>query len=167
VQVRQTFEDWLVAHGYRVAPVTLENSDWQFAIPYDDAVLRNDNVLAAHIRQEYLDYTARVVPWYRQAALDLLGRRPALVFLLHASRLNADCIDQISAILRDNDLHTVTLDEATRDPAYSIPDTYVGPDGDEWVTRWSLALHKILPWSGFPLPQKDIVDDDNRLEPNP
>jgi peptidoglycan/xylan/chitin deacetylase (PgdA/CDA1 family) len=166
IQVRQTFESWLTAHGYRIAPVTLENSDWQFAIPYDDAVLHKDDALADHIREEYLDYTARVTRWYRQAALDLLGRRPALVFLLHASRLNADSIDQIATILRESDLHAVTLDQAMHDPAYSIADTYVGPDGDEWLTRWSLTLHKNLPWSNFPQPQADVVADDNRLEPN-
>jgi peptidoglycan-N-acetylglucosamine deacetylase len=37
-----------------------------------------------------------------------------------------------------------------KDPAYGIADTYVGPDGDEWLTRWSLTLHKDLPWSTFP-----------------
>ena len=164
--VRQTFESWLVAHGYRVAPVTLENSDWQFAIPYDDAILRNDNVTAAHIRREYLDYTTQMVRWYRQAALSLLDRRPALVFLLHASRLNADCIDRLAEILRNNDLHPVPLDKAMRDPAYKIADTYIGPDGDEWLSRWSLTLHKDLPWDSFREPPADIVAADNRLEPN-
>lgn len=166
-EARQTFESWLAAHGYRVAPVTLENSDWQFAIPYDDAVLRADQTLAAHIRQEYLDYTARAVRWYRDATLGMLGRAPALIFLLHASRLNGDCIDQLAAILRDNELQTVSIDEAVRDPAYTIPDSYYGPDGDEWVTRWSLSLHKSLPWSSFPQVPADVVADDNRLEPSP
>ncbi|MEJ1968644.1 MAG: polysaccharide deacetylase family protein [Rhizomicrobium sp.] len=165
--VRQTFETWLAAHGYRVAPVTLENSDWQFAIPYDDAVLRNDAVAAAHIRQEYLAYTVDMVRWYRKAASVLLGRRPALVFLLHASRLNADCIDQLIAVLHNNRLRAVTLDRAMRDPAYAIADTYAGPDGDEWLSRWSLTLHRDLPWESFREPPADIVADDNRLESSP
>jgi hypothetical protein len=166
VQVRKVFEGWLAAHGYQVAPVTLENSDWHFAIPYDDALLRGDKTAAAHIRQEYLEYTAQAVRWYREAALELLGRRPALVFLLHASRLNADCIDQLADILRVNHLRTVALDRAMHDPAYTIADTYVGPDGEEWLSRWSLTLHKDLPWNSFPEPPADIVAADNRLEPN-
>lgn len=164
--VRRTFEAWLATHGYRVAPVTLENSDWQFAVPYDDAILRNDKTLAAHIRQEYLDYTTEMVRWYREAALDLLGRRPALVFLLHATRLNADSIDALAAILRDNNLHPVTLDKAMRDPAYKIADTYVGPDGEEWLSRWAETLHRELPWDDFHDAPADIVAADNRLEPN-
>jgi peptidoglycan-N-acetylglucosamine deacetylase len=164
-EVRRTFQSWLASHGYNIAPVTFENSDWQFALPYDDAILRKDDAFAAHIRQQYLEYTSQAVIWYRQAALTLLGRRPALVFLLHASRLNADSIDQIAGILRENDLHAVTLDHAMHDPAYEIADNYVGPDGDEWLTRWSLTLHKDLPWSSFPQVPADVIQDDNRLEP--
>jgi hypothetical protein len=167
LQTRQTFEAWLAAHGYRVAPVTMENSDWVFAYPYDDAILRGDKIAMARIRRKYLAYTARMAVWCRQAALALLGRRPALVFLLHASRLNADCIDQLAAILHDNHLRAVTLDEAMRDAACTIPDAYVGPDGDGWLTRWSLTLHKNLPWSSFKEAPADIVAEDNRLEPSP
>src|SRR5581483_10009767 len=100
---------------------------------------------ARRVQAIYLDYTARVVAWYRQAALQLLGRRPALVFLLHASRLNADSLDQLVAILRANRLRAVSLDQAMEDPAYSIPDPYAGPDGNEWLTRWAMTLHKDLP----------------------
>ena len=97
---RQRFEGWLATHGYRVAPVTMENSDWRFAAPYDDAIARGDQAEARRIQQAYLAFTARIVPWYRKAGTDLLGREPAFVFLLHASRLNAASIDQLAGILR-------------------------------------------------------------------
>lgn len=163
-QARRAFEAWLADHGYRVAPVTMENADWQFAYPYDAAMLRGDTADAARIRKAYLDYTARIVPWYRQAAIDVLGREPAFVFLLHATRLNADSVDALSAIFRANRLRPVSLAAAMRDPAYAIPDTYAGPDGNGWITRWSLTLGKPMPWSTLPHPPKDIVAEDQRLE---
>jgi peptidoglycan/xylan/chitin deacetylase (PgdA/CDA1 family) len=164
---RRRFEDWLATNGYRVAPVTMENSDWIFSAPYDNAILHNEDQDAAWIRRLYLEYTAKAVAWYRQAALSLLGRRPAFVFLLHATRFNADTIDKLAAILRDNDLHPITLDTAMKDPAYGIADTYVGPDGDEWLSPWSLTLHKNLLWESFVEPPKAIQDEDKRLEPSP
>lgn len=166
-EIRKTFEDWLAAHGYRLAPVTLENSDWIFALVYDDAVLRGDKAKAEQVRQAYLAYTAAVVPWYREAALSLLGRRPALVFLLHASRLNADSIDDLARILKTNDLHPVRLGKAITDPAYAIVDAYAGPDGDEWLSRWSQTLKRPLPWASFPQPPADIAAEDERLDSNP
>jgi peptidoglycan/xylan/chitin deacetylase (PgdA/CDA1 family) len=166
-QVRHTFESWLKTHGYRVAPVTMENSDWMFALDYDNAILRSDAADAARIRKAYLDYTAKVVPWYREAALALLGRRLSFVFLLHATRLNADSLDDLAAILKANDLTPVSLDRAMRDPAYRIPDTYVGPDGDEWLSRWSRTLNKDLPWDDFPNPPKDIEAENAKLDTAP
>jgi peptidoglycan/xylan/chitin deacetylase (PgdA/CDA1 family) len=40
IEARQAFEAWLAQHGYRVAPVSMENADWMFALAYDDAVMR-------------------------------------------------------------------------------------------------------------------------------
>jgi peptidoglycan/xylan/chitin deacetylase (PgdA/CDA1 family) len=160
------FGSWLEAHGYRVAPVTIENSDWMFAYPYDEAVMKGDEAAARRIRLEYVDYTAKCVVWYRAAALGLLGRRPALVFLLHASRLNADTIDELARILRHNGLKPVSLERAMRDPAYALPDP---PDtqGEEWLSRWAQRLHRRLPFSVFPDVPPDIVAGEKRLDTDP
>ena len=163
-QDRASFEAWLGAHGYRVAPVSMENSDWLFALPYDEAVLKGDTVEAERIRRAYLAFTGKIVPWYRQAALDVLGRRPAFVFLLHATRLNADTLSELAEILRANDLRPVTLDRAMTDPAYALADDYVGAAGNPWVTRWALTLHKDMPWKTLPRPPADIATIDARIE---
>jgi len=167
LDVRHRFEGWLHDHGYRVAPVTMENSDWEFAEPYDDALARGDARQAAHIRAAYLDFTTRIVAWYQQAGQQLLGRQPAYVFLLHASRLNSVSIDDLAAILAKAHLDVVPLDTAMRDPAYKIADTYVGPDGDEWLTRWSLTLHRDLPYASIPEVPADIAAADEKLEAEP
>jgi peptidoglycan/xylan/chitin deacetylase (PgdA/CDA1 family) len=164
LETRRGFETWLTAHRYRVAPVTMENADWQFAMVYDNAILHHDKADADRVRTAYLDYTAKVTAWYREAAFQLLGRRPDFVYLLHASRLNADCIDQLADILRRNHLRPVSLEHAMRDPAYRIADDYVGPDGDEWLSRWSRTLHKELPWDSFPEPPADIAAENDKLD---
>jgi peptidoglycan/xylan/chitin deacetylase (PgdA/CDA1 family) len=167
MEAKQGFEAWLKAHGYRVAPVTLENADWMFAYPYDEAVGKGDRAGAERIRQEYVDYTAKCVVWYREAALELLGRRPALVFLLHGSRLNADSIDDLADILRRDGLKAVNLERAMRDPAYAVPEDQLDAGGDEWLTRWSQQLHRPLPWASFPQPPADIVAAEKRLDTDP
>ncbi len=165
--IRSEFEGWLTAHSYRVAPVTMENSDYLFALPYDDAIARGDHREARRIRAAYLHFTRAIIPWYREAALGLLGRRPAFVFLLHASRINADSIVALAKILHDDDLRPVTLDGAMTDPAYGIVDDYAGPNGDEWLTRWARTLHKDLPWASLPEPPAGIVAESARLDALP
>jgi len=163
---KQAFEAWLARKGYRVAPVTLENSDWMFSPVYDDALRRHDKVEAKRVLQSYIDYTAKVVPWYRKAALDLLGRRPALVFLLHGCRLNADALPALADILRRNDLRAASLDTVMADPAYRQRDDWADPDGDEWLTRWAHVLGRDLPWDDFPEPPADIAASSERLDPS-
>ena len=165
--VRTRFEGWLGEHGYRVAPVTMENSDWQFATLYDAAIARGDVAAAARVRQQYLTFTREIVAWYKQAARGLFGREPSFVFLLHASRLNAASIDALAAILRDARLRPITLDAAMRDPAYRTADHYVGPDGNEWLERWSQTLNKRLPFETMPRVPKAVVAGDARLEAIP
>jgi len=155
-KAKQQINHWLAEHGYRIAPVTMENSDWLFAEPYDDAIARHDNDRAGRIKASYLAYTTQMIAWYRSAAHQLLGRNMSYVMLLHVTRLNANCINELAALLRRAGLHAVALEKAMKDPAYRIPDPYVGPDGIGWLERWSLALHKDLPWDDFVDPPADI-----------
>jgi peptidoglycan/xylan/chitin deacetylase (PgdA/CDA1 family) len=157
--VKKEIDDWLAAHGYRIAPVTIDADDWEFAEPYDDAIARHDEARRLRIRKQYLAYTERTVGWYQGASNALFGRQIAFVMLLHATRLNADCIDDLASILRRRGLRGVSLEEAMRDPAYRLGDPYVGHDGIEWMERWSRALHKDLPWGTWQDPPKQIVQE--------
>ncbi len=156
VQEKDAIQGWLKGHGYRVAPVTMENSDWMFAEPYDDAISRRQDERVKRIRAEYLAYTEDMITWYQQAGHALLGRPMAFVMLLHVTRLNADCIDDLAVILKRHHIKPVSLDAAMKDPAYQIIDPYVGPNGIEWLERWSITLHKDLPWDSFKEPPADI-----------
>ncbi len=162
--VKQEIDTWLRAHGYRIAPVTIDADDWEFAEPYEDAVARHDETRRKHIRAVYLDYTAKTIRWYRSAARALFGRDIAYVMLLHATRLNADSIDELAAILKREKLKPVTLEQAMKDSAYRTRDPYTGRDGIEWLERWSMALHKVLPWASFKDVPKEIEAAYDRVD---
>jgi peptidoglycan/xylan/chitin deacetylase (PgdA/CDA1 family) len=157
--VKRQIDDWLAAHGYRIAPVTIDADDWEFAEPYDDAISRHEEARRLRIKAQYLAYTERTVAWYQSASTALFGRQIAFVMLLHATRLNADCIDDMAAILKRRKLKGVTLEEAMKDPAYRLRDPYVGHDGIDWIERWSNELHKQLPWDSWQDPPAQIVRD--------
>ncbi|MFC3069448.1 polysaccharide deacetylase family protein [Phenylobacterium soli] len=164
---QRRIEAWLAANGYRIAPVTVVNSDDQFALPYDEAILKGDRGAAAAIQGEYLAYTAICLDWYRKAALELLGRRPDLVMLLHASRLNADSLGDLAAMLRTRGLTPSPLDVVMRDPAYAIAEVQADANGDDWLERWSVTLKKDLDWTGFQDPPADVVAATARLDTEP
>jgi len=160
--VKREIDSWLAAHGYRIAPVTIDADDWEFAEPYDDAIARHDEVRRERIRRQYLDYTDRTIAWYQDASRGLFGRQIAFVMLLHATRLNADSIDDLARILKRRKLKGVTLEEAMKDPVYRLHDSYVGPDGIDWMERWSREMHKDLPWDSWQDPPAQIAQEYDR-----
>lgn len=162
--VKREIDAWLSAHGYRIAPVTIDADDWEFAEPYDDAVARHDEAERKRIQALYLAYSATTIGWYRDAARSLFGRDIAYVMLLHATRLNADSIDDLAAMLKREHLRPVTLARAMQDPAYRTIDPYTGKEGIEWMERWSMALHKALPWSSFHDVPKEIETAYDRVD---
>lgn len=73
----------------RVAPVTVDNSDYLFALAFARAVQRGDRESTRAIADEYVAYMTRVVAYYEQQSTALFGREIPQVLLIHASALNA------------------------------------------------------------------------------
>ncbi len=153
---KQYIDDWLAHHGYRIAPITMDADDWEFAEPYDHAIAHHEAAMQAHIKAEYLDHTEAMIHWYRRASQELFHRDIPYVILLHSTRLNADSFEDLAAMLKRNRLTPITLDRAMADPAYLTRDPYVGADGIDWMERWALELHRTLPKEDKNDPPLDI-----------
>lgn len=162
--VEREIDGWLTAHGYRIAPVTIDAEDWEFAEPYDDAIARHDVAAQRYIRASYLAYTAMRIDWAQRAARGLFGRDIAHVMLLHCTRLNADTLDDLARLLRRAKLRPVSLDTAMRDPVYRVPDHYAGKDGIDWLERWATTRHRNLPENGDEDPPADIKAAYDRVD---
>ena len=139
LEVRDAFEAFLAEHGYRVAPVTIDNHEWIYARAYDHALARGDRALADRIASAYLAYMDRVVAYYEDQSRALTGREIPQVLLLHANRLNAATTDGLVEMLEERGYAFVGLDEALEDPAYDLPDEFTGSGGITWIHRWALT----------------------------
>jgi peptidoglycan/xylan/chitin deacetylase (PgdA/CDA1 family) len=139
LETKSAFERFLGEHGYRIAPVTIDNQEWIFARAYDHAHVRGDVDLKQRIATEYVVYMDSIFGYYEQQSRALLGYELPQVLLLHANRLNADAMDALVSAIRARGYDFVTLDEALEDEAYRLPDEYVGRAGITWLHRWALA----------------------------
>jgi peptidoglycan/xylan/chitin deacetylase (PgdA/CDA1 family) len=148
LEKRHTFEHFLSRRGYRVAPVTLDNSDYMFAAVYAEALERGDRALANRVRAAYLPYMESIFGWFEKRSVEVTGHEIAQILLIHASRLNADAWPELLTMMRSRGYKFVTLDEALKDPAYSLPDTYAGHGGFSWIHHWSIT--KGMPKKGEP-----------------
>lgn len=161
LQTRRKAEEFLTQRGYRIAPVTLDGWDWMFAGVYEDAKKRNDTTLQQQIVKDYLAYHDAVFAYAEQLSVKIVGYEPKQVLLLHASNLEADHIGELLDVLRKRGYRFITLQDALGDPAYSLPDTYVGEEGTGWLEHWAITQGKIP--QGAPLFPQWVIDRSKQL----
>ena len=137
---REGLAKFLAGHGYTVAPVTLDNSDWMFAAVYASALRRGDRAEAAKVRAAYVPYMESIFAFFEQRSQEVAGHEVAQTLLIHASRLNADAMGDLLAMMRRRGYRFVSLDEALKDPAYRMQEDYTGKGGFSWIHRWSRHL---------------------------
>ncbi len=135
--------NFLTSHGYRTAPVTINSSEWIYALAYRKALENgNDPAKLASLRNEYIVYMLAKLDYYERRSSDLLGYRVPQVLMIHANELNADALADLIAAIRAREYRFVTLDEAVADPAYLRPDGYIGEWGTSWIHRWAKAENR-------------------------
>ncbi len=132
-EIKKGLQEYLDRHGYRVAPVTLDNSDYQFAALYTGAEHRE------RVRQAYVPYMESIVSFFEERSVEVVGREFPQILLLHANDLNADLLPDLLAMFRRRGYSFVSLDRALEDDAYRLPEEYAGRSGFSWIHRWSMT----------------------------
>jgi peptidoglycan/xylan/chitin deacetylase (PgdA/CDA1 family) len=139
LEQRHAFERFLADHGYRVAPVTIDNDEYLFAGAYDRSIARGAADTARRVADAYVPYMDSKVEFFERNSRELFGREIAQVLLVHANRLNADRFGDLAAMFERRGYRFITLERALEDPAYQSPDTFVGSGGITWLHRWALT----------------------------
>lgn len=144
---KRELQAFLERRKYVVAPVTLDNSDYMFALVYASSA-RNNQAAAERVRDAYVSYMESIFAFFEARSLEVVGRPFPQILLLHANQLNADAMPALLQMMRKRGYRFVTLAAALRDPAYRLPDPYAGPGGFSWIHRW--AQGKKMPARGEP-----------------
>jgi peptidoglycan/xylan/chitin deacetylase (PgdA/CDA1 family) len=142
LQDKAALAEFLRVHGYRIAPVTVDTSDWVYAAAYRKAIAAQDAAMLAKLRADYLPYMLAKVDYFERQSIALLGYNLPQVLLMHANELNADCYGALLEGLRQRGYAFVDLDTAMQDPAYERADAYTGKWGPSWIHRWAIGENK-------------------------
>lgn len=147
LEIKNELGKFLSEHGYTIAPVTIDNSDWIFARAYDNAIEKNDEKLKREIGAAYVPYLEAKLDYWERQSVKLFGREIKQILLLHANSINADYLDVLAKALKKRNYKFVTLEEALTDEAYKLPDTFIKRNGISWLHRWALekGRENILP----------------------
>jgi hypothetical protein len=142
LEVKNEIAKFLNGHGYIIAPVTIDNSEWIFSAAYDRAIHDCDTLVMKRIGQEYIEYMKLKFQYYEHQSDKLFGRQIDQILLIHANRLNSEYFNTLCAMIRDLQYHFISLDQALQDPAYISRDTFVGRGGISWLDRWAITEGK-------------------------
>ena len=133
---------FLEGRNYIVAPVSIDNDDYLFAVVYKRASVKKDSALMLQVGNDYISYLERKLKYYEKQAAALFGRNIKQTLLFHASELNSRYIDSLINMFKRNGYTFVSLGEALRDPAYQTEVTKYGKWGISWLDRWALSAGK-------------------------
>jgi len=133
---KEAIEGFLAASGYKVTPHTVDSEDYVFNVGYLCALRNKDEAMARSLREAYLNFTMAATEFDERFSPEIFGHEITQTLLVHANDINADCLDEMLRRFAARGYRFVTLDEAMRDPAYQVKDTYISKFGPTWLWRW-------------------------------
>lgn len=157
-EVKEAFEKFLSERGYKVAPFTIENSDYIFNRLYVDAKRDKDTALMERLCKAYLELNDQQFEFFERLSGEMFGREISQILLIHANDINADCLDQMLKRLESRGYRFVTLDQALEDKAYQTKDDYIGMHGPSWLHRWTVSMGLKMKLNEEPDPPKWVLD---------
>jgi len=115
---RGEVEDFLQASGYENAPITAWFGDFAWIAPYYRAVESKDAAALAMLRKSFLDAALFQLQNHANAARRMFGRDIPYIWLIHATPIGADMLDEVIVAFKDAGVRFVSLEEAMRDPVH-------------------------------------------------
>jgi peptidoglycan/xylan/chitin deacetylase (PgdA/CDA1 family) len=137
LEIKTELAKFLGDHGYTIAPISFDDADYIFSAAYDKAFDKGDEELMKKISAAYVPYMEAKQAYWERQSVKLFKREISQTLLIHANFINSDYLGDLIAMFKRRGYRIVSLDEALKDEAYKLPDTYLGPAGISWLHRWA------------------------------
>lgn len=138
LETKAEFGAFLKQSGYTIAPITFDNADYIFSRAYDIAFDNGDTKLMKRVGEAYVRYMESKLKYWERQSVKIFGREVSQTLLIHANFINSDYFDDLAAMFKRRGYKFVDLETALRDPAYQLPDKFVGGAGISWLHRWAM-----------------------------
>jgi peptidoglycan/xylan/chitin deacetylase (PgdA/CDA1 family) len=133
---RDRFRALLKESGYRVGHVTIDASDWYVNQRLADRLAKEPKTAVQPYRDYLISHLLDRASFYRQLALDVLGRDIRHTLLIHYNALNALVLPDVMAAFETAGWQWIDASLAFQDEVFrSLPKTL--PAGESLV--WALA----------------------------
>src|SRR5712664_3800335 len=131
---RDRFRALLKERGYRVGHVTIDASDWYVSQHYTDRLSKQPKAPITPYRAYLIAHLLDRAAFYRQLALDVLGRDIRHTILMHFNPLNAFVLPEVMTAFEAAGWQWIDASLAFEDPVFrSEPKTLPAGEGLIWA----------------------------------
>ncbi|WP_131794841.1 polysaccharide deacetylase family protein [Fluoribacter gormanii] len=116
-QKKQKVYDYLAAHQYTIAPVTIDSKDYEFNARFYKIPYRKRAQSLPEFKKRYLAYIWKQTLLAERRAKKVDGQPVKQILLIHANLLNSLCLEDIIELYRKNGYKFISLADALRDDA--------------------------------------------------
>jgi peptidoglycan-N-acetylglucosamine deacetylase len=144
---RTAARQFLAAHRYRVAAVTMSFGDYMWNEPYARCVAKGDTAAIEQLESSYLDAASNDADFRRAMSKALFGHDIPYVLLMHVGAFDAHMLPHLIGLYKNKGFSFVTLEDAEKDPFYQgsvDPSQAADPD----------LLEAAMQARGLPLPPR-------------
>jgi peptidoglycan/xylan/chitin deacetylase (PgdA/CDA1 family) len=157
LEKRVAVRDYLLAHHYRVAEVTLDFEDYLWNEPYARCMAKHDNAAVASLETSYLATADQFIGVFRTLSQKLYGHDIPYVLLLHVGAFDARMFPRLIALFRSKGFEFVTLPQAESDPAYAFDPNIGYPFGGTFQELTAKVRGVNFPDDSKPYKQLDLM----------
>lgn len=125
-ETHQKVMDYLHAHGYHIADVSMSFSDWAYTEAYNHCLAKGDTAAIDGLKARYMDGVRTELKRMPVLSQTVYGRQIPIVLLTHIGGFSAVMLPQVLDELDKAGAHYVTLQQAESDPAYAEDDAHAG-----------------------------------------
>ena len=120
VAKHEAVRDWLTAHHYRIAEVSMDFQDYLWNDAYARCATKRDEAAIQQLHDTYLATADRYIDVHRELAHSLYGRDVPYALLMHVGAFDARMLPELIALYRSRGFQFVTLEQAMADPVYRV-----------------------------------------------
>jgi hypothetical protein len=118
VEKRRAVRAWLLAHGYKIAEVSMDFEDYLWNEPYARCTAKHDEPSIQKLHDSYLAVADQYYAVFRELAQLVYGRDVKYVLLMHVGAFDARMLPELLALYRATGVQFVSLQDALSDPVY-------------------------------------------------
>lgn len=118
LEKRQAVRAWLLAHGYKIAEVSMDFEDYLWNAPYARCMAKHDESSIQRLHDSYLAVAEKYYGVFRELSHLVYGRDVKYVLLMHVGAFDARMLPELVKLYRTKGVKFVSLQDAMSDPAY-------------------------------------------------